>query len=260
MVSLESNYAIFGAKTRKPVVNSSDKSAPPPKKCDVFTRRLNQSLPCGNSNKNVGVKLANVEFDYKWSVQKAWLPSGRPQQLTGELPAPWVASMSTGYLATWKNVFCWMKRHKVYVDIERVEQVMFWPLRGTKRAWGNLFATLRGTKNGSMRNRKCTLPTEPLSGTVSTLKCYCLMFSTLTGSKQNSRFWPLAVRRSSLTFFHIGVPPPPPPRAREPEAAPSKPHLDISSCCRCLCCCRSFAHSLESAGMFLVQTRRQNQR
>ena len=60
-----------------------------------------------------------------------------------------------------------------------------------------LFWPLRGTKTGSVRDRKSvfrntglilsrnfpSLAPEPLSGTVSTPKCYCLMFSTLSGTR-----------------------------------------------------------------------------
>ena len=51
----------------------------------------------------------------------------------------------------------------------------------------------------------------PTSGTVWTLECSCLMFSTLSGARTRD-FDPWAVRRASLIFISLyGVPPPPPP-------------------------------------------------
>ena len=77
---------------------------------------------------------------------------------------------------------------------------MFWPIRGSIDGCGSQSSfsrPLKSTENCSLRNRKRTLrnkgfilsrkftsPTpEPLSGTVSTLKCYCLMFSTPGGTR-----------------------------------------------------------------------------
>ena len=76
--------------------------------------------------------------------------------------------------------------------------IFFWPLRGTKKGVVQVFYPFRkGTKTGSIWDRKrvfhnnsfilsWTFPSlapEPLSGTVSTPKCYCLMFSTLSSTR-----------------------------------------------------------------------------
>ena len=77
-------------------------------------------------------------------------------------------------------------------------ELFFWPLKCTKKGVVQAFF---GANNGSIRNRKRTfrnkvfiqsrkftsLTPEPLSGTVSTPKCYCRMFNILS-----PRFWPLS--------------------------------------------------------------------
>ena len=58
----------------------------------------------------------------------------------------------------------------------------FRPLNGSIRTRKRAFCN-----KGFLLSRKSTsLPAEPLSGTVSALKCYCLMFSTLSGTRTRS--------------------------------------------------------------------------
>ena len=102
------------------------------------------------------------------------------------------------------------------------------PKRRWKRHGSSFFQPLRGTKNGSVRTWKCafcnkgflllqktiSLTQEPLSGAVSKLKCYCLMFSTLSGT----RTWILTPKRydEHPQPFHVEVPLPSPPSPPPP--------------------------------------------
>ena len=95
-------------------------------------------------------------------------------------------------------------------------EILFRPLRGTKKGVIQAFPDpytekprLQHTESepahfelkGFVLSRKFSSPTsEPLSGTVSALKCYRLMSSTKR--YQNPRFDPSAVRRASPTFSY----------------------------------------------------------
>ena len=76
-----------------------------------------------------------------------------------------------------------------------------------------------------------SLAPEPLSGTVSTPTCYCLMFSTLSGTRTRD-LDPQAVRRASPTFSY-GSSPPPPPRVMWPVNIGNTEGLK-PNCLRCV--------------------------
>ena len=97
--------------------------------------------------------------------------------------------------------------------------IFYWSPRGTaKGVVQALFEPQKDPQNGNRRfvmkasfNRGSSLyyGREPLSSTVSTLKCYRLMFSTLSGTRARD-FDPEAVRRASPKFSY-GSPPSHPP-------------------------------------------------